>query len=345
MANITVELDRSTPEPAVRVLRRLPNVTVRVRRGEPRLVVDGRAWPLLLVPGGLRSYGQSSALILKTLAADGKVGLVVADRLPKHVRRELEAAGWAYVNGTGAIHVDLPGLLLHVEPEPPIARGGTPRPAGMGVVGVRVVQCLLGDPAREWSVADLARQAGCASGEAHRIIVRLEAEGFVEASGRGKALRRHVENPAALLDWLATVPSARRVRERLDVSLYARDPIALVTKLSARALEAEVPYAVTGATGAAALGAPVSTAVPITLVRVAPDVPSLAEAAQLLGVEPVDAGANMALIRDVGELGLHGRISSGSVFVAPPVRIWLDMLGEPRGEDAAALFREAVIGW
>jgi len=107
---------------------------------------------------------------------------------------------------------------------------------------------------------------------------------------------------------LATVPSARRVRERLDVSLYARDPIALVTKLSARALEAEVPYAVTGATGAAALGAPVSTAVPITLVRIAPDVPSLAEAAQLLGVEPVDAGANMALIRDVGELGLHGRV-------------------------------------
>ena len=51
------------------------------------------------------------------------------------------------------------------------------------------------------------------------------------------------------------------------------------------------------------------------------------------------------LNRDVGELGLHGRVSSGSVYVAPPVRIWLDMLGEPRGEDAAALFREAVIGW
>jgi hypothetical protein len=51
------------------------------------------------------------------------------------------------------------------------------------------------------------------------------------------------------------------------------------------------------------------------------------------------------LVLDVGELGLHGRVSSGSVYVAPPVRVWLDMLGEPRGEDAAALFREAVIGW
>ncbi|MEA2503201.1 MAG: hypothetical protein QOG36_244, partial [Actinomycetota bacterium] len=240
---------------------------------------------------------------------------------------------------------DLPGLLLHVEPERSTAGGGTRRPAGMGVVGVRVAQCLLGDPTRKWSVADLARQAACAAGEAHRIIVRLEGEGFLEASGRAKTLRRYVRDPGALLDWLATVPSARRVRERLDVSLYARDPMALVTKLSARALEADVPYAVTGATGAGALGAPVSTAVPITLVRIAPDVPSLAEAAQLLGVEPVDAGANMALIRDVGELGLHGRVSSGSVYVAPPVRIWLDMLGEPRGEDAAALFREAVIGW
>ncbi|MCW3042926.1 MAG: hypothetical protein JWL57_1084 [Actinobacteria bacterium] len=345
MTTIRLELDRSTPEAAVRVLQRLPGVTVRVRRREPRLVVDGRAWPLLLVPGGLRPYGQSSAPILKSLASGGKVGLVVADRLAKHVRRELETAGFAYADGTGAIHIDLPGLLLHVEPERSTAGGGTRRPAGMGVVGVRVAQCLLGDPTRKWSVADLARQAACAAGEAHRIIVRLEGEGFLEASGRAKTLRRYVRDPGALLDWLATVPSARRVRERLDVSLYARDPMALVTKLSARALEADVPYAVTGATGAGALGAPVSTAVPITLVRIAPDVPSLAEAAQLLGVEPVDAGANMVLIRDVGELGLHGRVSSGSVYVAPPVRIWLDMLGEPRGEDAAALFREAVIGW
>src|SRR2546421_7169452 len=54
------------------------------------------------------------------------------------------------------------------------------------------------------------------------FIVRLEGEGFLEASGRGKTLRRHVGDPGALLDWLATVPSARRVRERLDVSLYAR---------------------------------------------------------------------------------------------------------------------------
>jgi len=179
---------------------------VRVRRGEPRLVVDGRSWPLLLVPGGLPPYGQSSAAILKSLAGDGKVGLVVADRLAKRVRRELEAAGFAYADGTGAIHVDLPGLLLHIEPERPTARGGIPRPAGMGVVGVRVVQCLLGDPTREWSVADLARQAACAAGEAHRIIVRLEAEGFVETSGRGKALRRHVENPGALLDWFGDCP-------------------------------------------------------------------------------------------------------------------------------------------
>jgi len=82
--------------------------------------------------------------------------------------------GWemplAYADGTGAIHIDLPGVLLHVEPGRSTAGGSTRRPAGMGVVGVRVVQCLLGDPTREWSVADLARQAACAAGEAHRII-------------------------------------------------------------------------------------------------------------------------------------------------------------------------------
>ncbi|MHB1910753.1 MAG: hypothetical protein ACYCTI_01705 [Acidimicrobiales bacterium] len=80
------------------------------------------------------------------------------------------------------------------------------------------------------------------------------------------------------------------------------------------------------------------------MVRV-PAKPGLLEAAQMLGAEPVDSGANLLLIADVGEVGTRGATRNGPVMVAPAVRVYLDMLGEPRGEDAAALFREAVIGY
>jgi len=71
----------------------------------------------------------------------------------------------------------------------------------------------------------------------------------------------------------------------------------------------------------------------------------LVEAAKLLGAEPVDTGPNLNLIADVGEVGTRKINFNGPVAMAPPVRVWLDMLGEQRGEDAAALFREAAIGY
>jgi hypothetical protein len=80
------------------------------------------------------------------------------------------------------------------------------------------------------------------------------------------------------------------------------------------------------------------------MVRIDPDV-DLHTAAVQLQAEPVDGGANVVLVRDLGRLGVHNSVSNGPVTIAPPVRVWLDMLGEHRGEDSAALFREAFFGW
>ena len=71
----------------------------------------------------------------------------------------------------------------------------------------------------------------------------------------------------------------------------------------------------------------------------------LLQLAGALGLQAVHVGANVQLIADVGEVGLHGSRRNGPVALAPAARIWLDMLSEPRGDDAAALFREAVLGY
>jgi hypothetical protein len=130
----------------------------------------------------------------------------------------------------------------------------------------------------------------------------------------------------------------------LDAFLYAPDPEQVRGLLTAHAAEHSLDYAVTGAAAATALGAHVTTAIPRVMVRIDPNVPPL-KAADLLQAEPVDGGGNLLLVRDVGRLGLEGGGRIGPLHIASPVRIWLDMLGEARGEDAAALFREAVIGW
>jgi len=105
------------------------------------------------------------------------------------------------------------------------------------------------------------------------------------------------------------------------------DPAGPVTELSANASDSRLDYAVTGTAGAAVFGALVTTAIPQVMVRIDPDV-DLAAAAQALRAEPVDGGANLVLVRDLGRLGLHQRAQIGPVAVAPAARIWLDMLGE-----------------
>jgi len=340
-----IELAADVPERTAAILERLPHMSVRRNQPGSRLRVGDFSVPLFIVHGGLRPYAQVTAGLLGAVAGESRLGMVVADRLAPHVRRELENAGCAYADAAGAVYVDVPGLLLHVEPSQRSGLAKLQAPQGIGVVGVRLVQVMLDEPQRDWSVADLAKAAASSAGQAHKVLTRLEAEGLVTVTGRGPGRRRRVTRPGDLLDWLATVPSARRVRERLHAYLYAPDAMALATRISLRALQTGLTYAITGAGGAALLGARAAvSAIPEIMVRIDPDV-DLHRAAELLQAEPVDGGANLMLVRDLGRLGVHGSTSNGPVAIAPPPRVWLDMLGEPRGEDAAALFREAFFGW
>ena len=261
-----------------------------------------------------------------------------------NVRVELEHAGCLYADATGSVHLEAPRFLLHREKESARTATTVPAPTGLGAIGVRIVQQLLEEPTRGWAVLELAQAAGASTGQSHNVLKRLEQEGFVTEQGSGQHRRRHVSNPTDLLDWLARVPAARRVHRQLKTYRYAADPAALVSRLAHDATKADVPWALTGAAAARAMGASVVTALPVVMVRV-PAAMDLLQTAGALGLEAVDVGANVQLIADVGEVGLHGSRHDGPVSLAPAARIWLDMLSEPRGEDAAALFREAVLGY
>jgi hypothetical protein len=342
IARVTLELDKTVPPGTQAILAEIPGIQVRANRPVSRLRVERTSVPLAIVSGRPWPLAQATASLMALSSGPGKLTLVVADRLPVHVRRELEKAGCAYADGTGAAHFDLPGLLLHIEGRSS-RRSGTPT-AGLGVVGVRAVQTLLTNPSHHWSVPDLSKASASSIGQAHRVFRILEQNGLVTVVGNGRKMRRHVDNPGDVLDWLSTVPAARRIREVLDVFMYSKDQSSLTTHVCKYAFDAQLVYAFTGSAAARIWGAGATTAIPVTMIRISPDT-GLEIAAQKLHAEPVDRGANIRLVRDFGKLGTYGRVWNGPAAIAQKARVWLDMLGETRGEDAAALFRESAIGW
>lgn len=338
----TLELDAAVPDRVLDIAAAIPGLAVR-RSPASRLRVDDESYPLLVIPA-VGPYARGMTPTLVEFAGPKRLALVVAERLLPNVRAELEQAGCLYADGAGSVHLAAPRFLLHREKDSARFSTTVPAPRGLGAVAVRVVQQLLADPEREWTVVDLAQAAGASTGQSHNVLKRLEQEGFLQDRGSGQQRRRQVSNPTDLLDWLARVPAARRVHRQLKTYRYAADPTSLVTRLAHDATEADGPWALTGAAAARALGASVVTGLPVIMVRV-PAAIDLLQVAGALGLEAVDVGANVQLIADVGEVGLHAAQRHGPVSLAPAARIWLDMLGEPRGDDAAALFREAILGY
>lgn len=361
---VTVELGRDIDERVQQILAAVPRL--HVRRGRTtRLRVGADTWPLevnrgitppaqVTVPALAQHHHllQSAAGATPALREPGHnqpptrppIILIVAERLLPAARQELEGTGLSYVDGSGAVHLQAPGLLIHIEPPLRVRTGSVPEPRGLGVIAVRLIQHLLAAPARDWTVTDLAAAADASMGQTHNVLIRLDAEGFIAHQRAGKAVLRRLTNPTAVLDWLAQVPSARKLPRRLTTHLYAPNPDATLTRLADAAQRASVGWAVTGTAGARAWGAAVATALPVIMVRIDPD-HDLPQTAERLGLEPVDGGHNVLLVADVGRLAIQAPARSGSIVVAPKVRVWLDMLAETRGEDAANLFRESVIGY
>jgi hypothetical protein len=135
------------------------------------------------------------------------------------------------VDAAGSVHLEAtPGLLIHIDPGASPRVGGLAPPKGLGVVAIRMIQQLLTDHDRDWTVTELADVAGTSMGQAHNVLRRLDQEGFLDEERDGKARRRRVTNPTDLLDWLARVPAARKFHARQRAYLHSPTPGGLVTQ-------------------------------------------------------------------------------------------------------------------
>jgi hypothetical protein len=280
----------------------------------------------------------------KHLDKDARGYILIAGDSTAEARALLAEHGIGLIDGLGNAHVELPGLLIHMEQRrQKAARPDRPTvPRLTGKAGV-VAQALLLEPERAWKVTDVADVADVSAGLAHRVLARLETERVITAEGAGPQRMRRVVNPTALLDLWAE-ETAIEQPHRVLAHVVARTPEARTRNL-ARNLEArEVPYAVTGA-AAAALLAPLVTAIPTTEIWL-PAKLLTDDALAAARAEPVSEGANVVLLQGKGDASLAFARHHDGITVANVFRLYADLRRDPRrGREQADNLRREVIGF
>jgi hypothetical protein len=327
---------------ALRILRAIPGVSAeRVERRGPDAVVRyaGVSAPIGIEFRKRVNASTAHRLLQSTHNRSDARLLVVAAETTAEAREILADGDVALVDGLGNVHIELPGLLVHLE--------GKPRPRAAVPTKLRgkaglAAQALLLQANRIWRVADLAAEANISAGLAHRVLARLEHEGIVEAEGSGPKRTRQVVQPAALLDLWAD--------EQADAIIWtpgyllAQTAAQLVERVSGPLADADIPHALTGAAGASVL-APFVTAVPVAEVWVPADIDDI-RLHQAAGTRNVAEGYNVMFLQENDDAPLAFRAKHHGVWVANVIRLYGDLLRDPkRGREQAAHLREEVIGF
>jgi hypothetical protein len=330
----------------MRILRGVPGITVdaepaRSHRGVDAIVsFAGTRAEVALEFKSRANAAVAWQLVRHVGEVPDRPVLLVANETTTDAREILRDHGIAVVDGLGNAHIELPGLLLHLQGDKRRPRRDPPvRLAGKAGI---VAQALLLDPKRSWQINDLAKRARVSPALAHRVMARLDREGVTAIEGSGPQRVRHVANPSALLDLWAEEdrPAARRT----SAHLLARSPDQLVMKLGETLGDSKFDYAVTGA-GAASLLAPFVTAVPVfdVWIGATEDPAKLLEAT---GAEAVDTGQNIVLLQAKHSHPLAFRKNVDNVWVANRFRVYADLLSDPRrGPEQAKHLRGEVIGF
>lgn len=219
----------------------------------------------------------------------------------------------------------------------------TPRAAALGGrIGVAVQEMLLDD--REWwQVTELATAANVAAGTAQAALRRLEDAELMAAAGVGPNKRRRVLDKGALLDRWAI--DAQKDRNRLlSTYVYAQGPKDLVRAVSGRLGQGHIGHAVTAA-AAALLVAPHATEVRTCEVWVDSTV-SADMVTAALGTPSVEKGGNVVVMRARTDAPLFRAQEEDGVVVANTLRIYADLLEDPkRGQEQAQFLRATKMGF
>ena len=334
---------------ALRILREIPGLKVLARPkgggGRPDFVVSfGGTEAPIAIEVKRHANAATAWQLLRDADKDPTLPLlVIASDTTDEARRLLAEHGVGLVDGLGNAHLELPGLLVHLEArrQPRRDVGGPPPTRLRGKAGL-AAEALLLEPERLWRVQDLAALVGVSTGLAHRVLTRLEREGLLETEGSGPNRVRCLVGPGALLDLWAE-ESLQKPRRTMTYIL-AQSPQQLIAGVGTGLEKGGLAHAVTGA-AAASLVAPFITAVPVIEVWVTETAAPQDLYACVRG-EPVADGQNVVFLQERGDTPLRFRDRRESLWLANRFQIYVDLRRDPRrGKEQAENLRQEVIGF
>ncbi|MGA9774750.1 MAG: hypothetical protein WBU92_02400 [Candidatus Dormiibacterota bacterium] len=343
-----VKIEGSVAARTARLLREVDGVEVvdgdlGAGSSDVTLRFGGVVRPVHVEPKRYLNAATAWQLIRQSEGADDRYLLVVTDDATEEARGILERHAIGIVDGAGNAHLELPGLLLHIEGR---RRTREPRQPGAirlsGKAGL-VAQALLLERERAWQINDLADRAGISNALVHGVLTRLAIERLVAVQGVGPARVRRVTDATALLDlWVEE--NADRAVERTTAFRLARTPQELVTVVAEGLGRAGISYAMTRAAAAMAL-APFVTSVPTVDIWVESAVSPKA-VARALGADLVAVGANLVLTQAPGDGPLAFRGDHEGTWLVNPMRLYYDLRQDPRrGREQADRLRQELIGF
>lgn len=347
----SVKIEGALGAEALRILRDIPGITAvrleaRLPNGRvPDAIIEfaGRKEPLIVEVKRHANAATAWQVLEYAKGMPGANLLLIAGDTTEDARDILERHGVGIVDGLGNAHLELPGLLIHVEGEGRRRHEAKTQPPTRmtGRAGV-AAQALLLDPDREWRVNDLAEEAKISVGLAHRVLARLENEGLLLAHGTGPRRIRRIVNATALFDLWIEENGDRNVR-RLTGFRLAPDPRQLAPAVGTLLDAANIEYALTGAEAATRV-APFVTAVPVVELWITDAVP-LEDAAAATKAEPVPTGHNVVFQQVVGDAPLAYRRKLDRLWRVNNFRLYFDLRNDPRrGKEQAERLRQEVIG-
>jgi len=344
-----VNLEGPFEAEALRILREIPGLTVisesprRDGRGDAILRFADRRARIAIEFKRRANAATAWQLVHQARTLPKMPLLLIAGDTTTEAREILRQHRIAVIDGLGNAHIEIPGLLLHLEGHRRRRSDTVTKPPTRlsGKAGV-VAQALLVDMDRAWRVQELAGAGQVSASLAHRVLMRLEHEGIVMPEGKGPKRVRRITNRTALLDLWAEEQHERP--SRTPGYLLAQTPQQLIERLGSHLRRAGIDYALTGAAGAS-LVAPFVTAIPVVDIWVT----ATAGAEELYAgarVRPVTEGQNVVFLQAKDDTPLAFREQVNGLWVTNRFRLYADLRLDPRrGREQAEHLRREVIGF
>ncbi len=271
------------------------------------------------------------------------VPLLVAESISPGAKELLREENVGYYDTGGSLFIPARGAYFFIDRPPPKTLEKSIRTLFTGKRS-QVLRVLLSKPGDWFGVKTLAEQSKVSPSTASETLTALERFDWIKSRGQGPSKERSLVEPGALLDqWSKRVADRRQLSER-RYYVPSIDTEALMKRLTQLCEEHDVEFVITQE-AAGQHYVPFLSTISRVACRMAPG-RAADETLSELDARIVSEGANLIVIEtsSQGEFLFKERL--GSVCLASPVQVYLDLLrGTGRASEMAEHLRRERIGF